>query len=303
MALLGESHSTWGVWEESQCLCKGDEKSRWTLCSRLADPPRGTLCCPPLVVSWAVWSVPHSLMLSGHYLPPCSPSPHGSSLLVLFLLLLLNELVYFWLCWSLLQYTGLVGTTLVAVCGLHIATAFLMEKGVWALLLQSLGSVVVVHGLFSCPNLHLGSSWTRAWTHIPCTVTWILNHWTTRKVHSWWSKKKKKPFFWVTVSLWFLELMWGQFSSVELLSHVWLFATLGNVALQASPSITNSRSLLKLMSIELVKPSNHLVLCCLLLLLPSIFPSIRVFSNVQFFASGGQNIGVSASTSVFPMNI
>ena len=68
-------------------------------------------------------------------------------------------------------------------------------------------------------------------------------------------------------------------------------------------SIKNSWSLLKLMSIESVMPSNHLILCRPLLLLPSIFPSIRVFQMSQFFTSGGQRIGVSASTSVFPMNI
>ena len=75
--------------------------------------------------------------------------------------------------------------------------------------------------------------------------------------------------------------MWSevQFSSVQLLSHVWLFVTLWTAARQASVSITNSRSLPKPMSIELVMPSNHLILCCPLLLLPSIFPSIRVFSN------------------------
>ena len=73
-------------------------------------------------------------------------------------------------------------------------------------------------------------------------------------------------------------------------------------ARQASLSITNSWSLLKLMSIALVMPSNHLILCCPLLLPPSIFPSIRVFSNDWFFISGGQNIWVSASTSVLPMN-
>ena len=70
-----------------------------------------------------------------------------------------------------------------------------------------------------------------------------------------------------------------QFSSVQSLSRVQLFATPWTVACQASLSITNSRSLLKLMSIESVMPSNHLILCCPFLLLPSIFPSIRVFSN------------------------
>ena len=70
-----------------------------------------------------------------------------------------------------------------------------------------------------------------------------------------------------------------QFSSVQSLSRVWLFATPWTAAHQASLSITNSRSLLTLMSIELMMPSNRLILCCPLLLLPSILPSIRVFSN------------------------
>ena len=90
--------------------------------------------------------------------------------------------------------------------------------------------------------------------------------------------------------------------SVQSLSHVWLFVTPWTTAHQASLSITNSQSLPKLMSIESVMLSNHLILCCPLLLLPSIFPSIRVFKMSQLFTSGGQSIGVSASTSVFPMN-
>ena len=77
------------------------------------------------------------------------------------------------------------------------------------------------------------------------------------------------------VSLTYSTGFWLQFSSVA----QWLFATPWTMAHQASLSITNSRSLPKLMSIESVMPSNHLVLCCPLLLLPSIFPSIRVFSN------------------------
>ena len=73
------------------------------------------------------------------------------------------------------------------------------------------------------------------------------------------------------------------FSSVQSLSHVWVFATPWTAACQASLSIANSRSLLRLMSVELVMPSNYLILCHPLLLPPSIFPSIwpfpRVFSN------------------------
>ena len=68
-------------------------------------------------------------------------------------------------------------------------------------------------------------------------------------------------------------------NSVQLLSHIWLFASPWTAARQASQSITNSWSPPKPMSIELVMPSNHLILCCPLLLLSSIFPSIRVFSN------------------------
>ena len=93
-----------------------------------------------------------------------------------------------------------------------------------------------------------------------------------------------------------------KFSSVQLLSCVQLFVTPWTAALQASLSITNSRSSPKPMSIELVVPSNHLILCCPLLLLPSIFPSIRVSSNESVLCIRWPNIGISASTSVLPMN-
>ena len=73
-------------------------------------------------------------------------------------------------------------------------------------------------------------------------------------------------------------------------------------ACQASLSISNSQSLLKLMSIELVMPSDHLIVCCPLLQF-SIFPSIRIFQMNQFFSSGGQSTGASASASVLPTNI
>jgi len=92
--------------------------------------------------------------------------------------------------------------------------------------------------------------------------------------------------------------------SVQLLSRVRLFAIPWTAAYQASLSITNSRSLLKLMSIELAMPFNHLILChppfssCL-----QSFPASGSFPVSQFVASGGQSIGVSASASVLPMNI
>ena len=96
-----------------------------------------------------------------------------------------------------------------------------------------------------------------------------------------------------------------QFSSVQFSRSVksdsaapWI------AACQAFPSITNSRSLHKLMSIELVMPSNHLILCRPLLLLPSILPSVRVFSHESVLhIRGGQSIGVSALASVLPVNI
>ena len=90
--------------------------------------------------------------------------------------------------------------------------------------------------------------------------------------------------------------------SVQSLSRVRLFVTPWITAHQASLSITNSRSLLKLTSIESVMPSSHLILCCPLLLLPPIPPSIRVFPMSQVFAWGGQSTGVSALASVLPVN-
>ena len=90
--------------------------------------------------------------------------------------------------------------------------------------------------------------------------------------------------------------------SVQSLSRVWLFETPWIAARQASLSINNSRSSLRLMSIESVMPSSHLILCHPLLLLPPIPPSIRVFPMSQLFAWGGQSIGVSAWASVLPMN-
>ena len=91
-----------------------------------------------------------------------------------------------------------------------------------------------------------------------------------------------------------------QFSSVQLLSRVRLFATPWIAARQASLSITNSRSSLKLTFIKLVMPSSHLILCRPLLLLLPIPPSIRVFSNESIFAWGGQSTGVSALASFLP---
>ena len=113
--------------------------------------------------------------------------------------------------------------------------------------------------------------------------------------------------------------LFGRFSLtiviVQSLSRIWFFVTQWTAAHQAFLSFTIFRSLLKLMSVESVMSSNHFILCYPLLLLPSIFPSIKVFSFIylfffsksflmsQFFASGGQSTGGSASTLVLPMNI
>ena len=99
-------------------------------------------------------------------------------------------------------------------------------------------------------------------------------------------------------SLWFLHL----FGSVQSLSRVWLFVTPWTAAHQASLSITNFRSLLKLMSTVSVMPSNHLILCRPLLPCLQSFPASGSFPMSQLFTSGGQSIGVSASESVLPMN-
>ena len=91
---------------------------------------------------------------------------------------------------------------------------------------------------------------------------------------------------------------------VQLLSHVQLFVISWTAARQVSRSFTISQSLLRLMSIESVMPSNHLILCHPLLLLPSIFLSIGAWFPVSWlFASDGQSIGTSASASVLPMNM
>ena len=100
---------------------------------------------------------------------------------------------------------------------------------------------------------------------------------------SWNSHKQSQTFVMIAEQIikskTFLYMSSLQFSSVQLLSRVWFFATLWIAARQASLSITNSRSLPKFMSIKSVMPSSHLILCHPLLLLPSILPSIRVFYN------------------------
>ena len=104
--------------------------------------------------------------------------------------------------------------------------------------------------------------------------------------------------------LWYKEYYLGhnQFSSVQSLSRVRLFVTPWIAARQASLSITNSWSSLRLTSIESVMPSRHLIFCRPLLLLPPIPPSIRVFSHESTLRMSGQSIGVSVLASFLPKN-
>ena len=112
---------------------------------------------------------------------------------------------------------------------------------------------------------------------------------------------------WVVMIRWILKIWKGLtsidvISSVQLFSCVWLFATPWTAACQVSLSITNSWSWLKFMSIMSVMPSKHLILSRPLLP-PSIFPSIRVFSNELVLCIGGQSNGVSTLALFIPMNI
>ena len=99
-----------------------------------------------------------------------------------------------------------------------------------------------------------------------------------------------------------LVSIYYQFISVQSFSHVRFLATPWTAAHQDSLSITNSQRLLKLMFIESVMPSNHPILCCSLLLPPSIFLSIREFSNESALHIKWPSTGVSASTSILPMS-
>ena len=125
-----------------------------------------------------------------------------------------------------------------------------------------------------CPNLH--DPMNQSTPGLPVhhqfpEFTQIQIHWVSDAIQPSHPLSPPSPFVY--------NLFQHQFSSVQLLSRVQLFVTSWTTACPASLSITNSRSLLKLISIESVMPSNHLIRCRPLLLPPSIFPSIRVFSN------------------------
>ena len=139
------------------------------------------------------------------------------------------------------------------------------------------------------------------------TKKWNSPHGNMASFQITWVDKVKLALKWLRISsnpkTWQRQMqLFSEESSVQLLSRVQLFATPWTAACQASLSITNSRSLPKYMSIASVMPSNHVLLCHPLVLLPSIFPSIRVFSNESVLCISGQSMGVSASASVLPMN-
>ena len=129
--------------------------------------------------------------------------------------------------------------------------------------------------------------------HISALVSlclWTVSFTSVFLPHPRWDRKVRVDWKWafpfsyvngleLTVVVYFSSSKWVQFCSVQSLSGVHLFATPWIAACQASLSITNSQRLWKLMSIESVMPSNHLILCHPLLLPPSIFPRIRVFTN------------------------
>ena len=138
--------------------------------------------------------------------------------------------------------------------------------------------------------------------HCPRSSLHRLSEKEDRKRLETWELRASGQFSWDTTYFWNVSVYSVQ--AVQLLSRVWPFATPWTAAHEASLSFTNSLSLFKLMSIELVKPSNHLILCHPFSSCLQSFPaSNESFQMSQFFASGGQSIEVSSSSSVLPMNI
>ena len=164
-----------------------------------------------------------------------------------------------------------------------------------------------VHGIFQARILEWLSisfsrrSWPRDWTRVSCIVGRCFTVWATREVHRWKKEtdlKRKQTKKNKNLCCCDLALLFFQFSSV---AQLCLTVIPWTAACQASLSITNSQSLLKLLYIELVMPSNHLILCCPFSSFFQSYPASGSFPVSQFFTSGGQSIGVSAS--VLPMNI
>ena len=167
--------------------------------------------------------------------------------------------------------------------------------------LQSMGSLRVWHDWETFFSLFTFMNWRRKWQPTPCSC--LEN---PRDAGAWWASihgvAQSQTQLSDLAAAAAVEKEWALITVlVQLLSCVWVFVTLWTIACQASLSSIIFWSLLKLMSIELVMPFNHLILCHPVLL-PSIFPSIRVFSKESAFPLGRQSIGASTSTSVLPEN-
>ena len=128
----------------------------------------------------------------------------------------------------------------------------------------------------------------------------MRNLWCLSLTHYWLGDFYRNQLLWLASFL--LASQQLILSSVQSLSPVWVFVAPWTAACQASQSIANSQSLLKLMSVESVMPSSHLILCHPFSSCLQSFPASGSFQMSQFFASGGQSIGVSASASVLPIN-
>ena len=147
--------------------------------------------------------------------------------------------------------------------------------------------------------------WTAIYSSIlACRIPWREEHgglWSMRSQsvrHNWATNPFQRTH---THKTWLNLVHTYKHSSVHLLSSVQLFATPWTAAHQASLSITNSLSLLKLMSFVSLMPSNHLTLCCPFSSCPQSFPASGSLPMSWLFTSGGQSIGVSASASVLPL--
>ena len=160
-----------------------------------------------------------------------------------------------------------------------------MDRGAWWATVHRIARVGHDLATKPPPLLHWqADSWPLSCLGSPCGIDNIGLIFTWKESASQWvdyhtkgHKATKKAWTWHSMmqKTWIPEFT----TSVQSLNCVWLFASPWTAARQASLSITNSQSSPKLLSIESVMPSNHLILCCPLLLLPSIFPSIKVFSN------------------------
>ena len=178
--------------------------------------------------------------------------------------------------------------------------------------LQTMGSIRVGHDWATSLSLFTFMHWRRKWQPTPVFLPgesqgWgsLLGCWSMgshRVGHDWSNSSSNSSMIMLGLTSWRLNMNQLLFFSYYVTSDSFQPHELQH-AVHESRSFTISLSLLKLMSIESVMPFNHLILCCPLLLLPSVFfPLSGSFPVSQFFESGGQSIGASASAAVLPMN-